>query len=423
MNLLRDGLSLIWRRIQGSLMPWLEEELGDLTEKHRLVVTVLEVIRIEDYISHDYQWYPGRPPSDRRALARSFVAKAALNSPTTVMLIDRVQSDPILRRICGWETRREIPDESTFSRAFAEFAKSRLPERVHAALVTRSADDPLVGHISRDSTEIEAREKPTRKVPIKDCPKQTAVVLPGEPILPGLEGEEVAPPSEQIVDVQTPAPEVVVDQPKRKRGRPRKVESVLKVASRLQQQGSMTLNEMLGDLPKVCDIGTKINSKGHKESWIGYKLHLDTADGGIPVSCILTSASLHDSQVAIPLASMTEQRVTHMYELMDSAYDAKEIKEFILEHGHVPIIDINTRNNTKLRDDLAAEAKARDTINMKFPEEIRYNERTTAERANGRLKDEFGGRVVRVRGAAKVMCHLMFGVLVLAADQMMKIVT
>jgi len=49
---------------------------------------------------------------------------------------------------------------------------------------------------------------------------------------------------------------------------------------------------------------------------------------------------------------------------------------------------------------------------------IRYNERTNAERGDARLKDEFGGRTLRVRGAAKVMAHLMFGILALAADQL-----
>ena len=36
------------------------------------------------------------------------------------------------------------------------------------------------------------------------------------------------------------------------------------------------------------------------------------------------------------------------------------------------------------------------------------------------MKDEFGGRWVRVRGAAKVMAHLMFGILALAADQILR---
>ena len=73
----------------------------------------------------------------------------------------------------------------------------------------------------------------------------------------------------------------------------------------------MMLTAMLDDLPRNCDVGTKRNSKGHQTSWIGYKLHIDSADGGIPVSCLLSSASMHDSQAAIPLAEITavKQRV------------------------------------------------------------------------------------------------------------------
>jgi hypothetical protein len=33
------------------------------------------------------------------------------------------------------------------------------------------------------------------------------------------------------------------------------------------------------------------------------------------------------------------------------------------------------------------------------------------EQGYTRLKDEFGGRQIRVRGANKIMAHLMFGVL------------
>jgi hypothetical protein len=43
------------------------------------------------------------------------------------------------------------------------------------------------------------------------------------------------------------------------------------------------------------------------------------------------------------------------------------------------------------------------------------------ERVNGRLKDEFGGREIRVRGAAKVMAHLMFGILALTVDQLLRL--
>src|ERR1700747_1993619 len=86
---------------------------------------------------------------------------------------------------------------------------------------------------------------------------------------------------------------------------------------RLERQTSMSLAAMLADLPKHCTVGTKRNAKGHTTSWIGYKLHLDVADGDIPISSLLTSASLHDSQAAIPLATITAGRVINLYDLMD----------------------------------------------------------------------------------------------------------
>ena len=75
--------------------------------------------------------------------------------------------------------------------------------------------------------------------------------------------------------------------------------------------------------------------------------------------------------------------------------------------GHVPIIDCNPRRDKALKEEIATEGKRQALIHMKSPEKVRYNERSTVERVNGRLKDEFGGCMVRVRGHAKVMCHLM----------------
>ena len=181
----------------------------------------------------------------------------------------------------------------------------------------------------------------------------------------------------------------------------------------------MSLAAMLDDLPKACDVGTKRNSKGHQTSWIGYKLHIDAADGGIPVSCLLSSASMHDSQAAIPLAEITYKRICNCYDLMDAAYDAPQIYTHSRGMGHVPIIDVNPRGNVERKQMLAAESKAWATIHLQPAEAVRYNERSTAERVNARLKDEFGGCFVRVRGHAKVMCHLMFGILALTADQFM----
>jgi transposase len=377
-------LSQYWLRIQSSLFPWLEEELGELTEKEQKLVTTLELIRIERFTAFSRS-LRGRPPKERAAVARAFVAKAVYNMPTTRALLDRLTCDKKLRRICGWEQKGDIPSESTFSRAFAEFSESQLPACVHQAMISENLSEDIVSHISRDSTEIEAREKP---------PKATKAEI---------ESNE--------------------KKPKRKQGRPKKGEEPVKVPTRLERQRTMTLEKMLADLPRQCDVGTKKNSKGHQETWIGFKFHVDAADGQIPISCILTSASTHDSQVALPLAAMTSQRVINLYDLMDAAYDAPIIREYSKSLGHVPIIDINPRRNAKLKEELRAEERRLELLHFERPEDRRYKERTNVERVYARLKDEFGGRMIRVRGYAKVMTHLMFGILALTADQLMRLVT
>ena len=140
-------------------------------------------------------------------------------------------------------------------------------------------------------------------------------------------------------------------------------------------------------------------------------------------STLLTSASLHDSQAAIPLATLSAERTTNLYDLMDAAYDAEPIRQHSRSLGHVPLIDTNPRRDKTLAEELRTEARRLQRIGFQLPEQVRYNERTAGERVNGRLKDEFGGRHVRVRGASKVMCHRMFGVLALTADQLVRLVT
>ena len=240
MNCLRGSFAPYWQSIQRALFPQLEPVLGPLTGKQQQLVQTLEVIRIEQWIPRCFR-VPGRPRKDRAALARAFVAKAVYDMPTTRVLLDRLVTDVALRRICGWERKSEVPSESVFSRAFAEFSDTQLPQRTHAALIRNTHHDRLVGHLFRDSTAIEAREKPAAK--------------------------EKTPPL-----------------PKRKRGRPNKGEERPKVLKRLDRQAAMTLPAMLDDLPTDCDVGMKKDSKGYKSTWVGYKLHLDVADGQIPIS-------------------------------------------------------------------------------------------------------------------------------------------
>lgn len=360
----RELIMQRWSVIQHELLPELRDEVGGLTPKLEKVVHVLDWVRIEEFVRTSWCG-EGRPPHERSWLANAFVAKAVLGLATTRCLIDRLTVDRALRRICGFPVCRKLPSESTFSRAFAEFAEARLAERAHEALVKEHLGEEIVGHISRDGTAIEARERPVTR-------------------------ESAAPA------------------PARKRGRPRRGESrPAAKESPISRQRRQTLAQMIEEIPTACDRGTKCNAQGYKVSWNGYKLHLDTADCGVPISALLSSASMHDSLAAIPLSLMSAARVTSLYDLMDAAYCCGELREHSRELGHVPLIDHNPRRGEK--------------IEFSPAEAVRYNERTVAERSNARLKDEFGGNHVMVRGATKVMSHLMFGVLALSADQLMRL--
>ena len=127
----------------------------------------------------------------------------------------------------------------------------------------------------------------------------------------------------------------------------------------------------------------------------------------MPISALVTSASLHDSQVAIPLIKLTSDKVAYLYDLMDAAYDAARINEASRQFNHVPIIDKN--------------ARGKEVVPMAPHEAERYKGRSVAERANSRLKEDFGADNVMVRGATKVTMHLMFGIITLFADQLIRL--
>ncbi len=371
-------LSQIWNNIQYRLFPFLEEENGPLSPQHKKLISILELIKIESYLPN-LRGYVGRPRKHRAALARSFIAKITLKLPFTNQLRDYLLSDKQLRRICGWDSVKQIPNESTFSRAFEEFSESSLPEVVHRELIKKAYEGSYIGHLTRDSVPVEAREKVTKK-PKK--PKK-------EP---------------------------------RKSGRPKKGDiREPKELRRVEKQfsGTMTLEQMLRDLPKQCDIGTKKSPKGFALTWKGYKLHTAVDDHCIPVAAILSSASMHDSQAAIPLGIKADGVVKNFYDLMDAAYDTEEIHLHSKSLGHVPII--GRRGMRTKSEAVEAEEKARTVLRWEPAEDIRYKKRAPAERFNALLKENYMGTSVRYREHSKVTCHVMLSVLVLAADLLLRI--
>jgi hypothetical protein len=365
----RNILAQYWNEFQVPLFSYLSQVIEEpITPKIAQLVSVWDVVAVEQFVLNPFgPWSVGRPVHDRRCLARAFVAKAVYDLTTTEALIELLKTNKAVRRLCGFESVRGIPSSATFSRVFAEFTKACLGDKVHAALVEKYVGEQTVMHESVDSTEVPARERAAAKK------------------------EKVA-------------------KEKRKRGRPKKGEPVLpKETKRLDIQLKQTVDEALGGLSKVCDWGTKKDTGGHKHTWKGYKAHIAWADDNIPLGMVTTSASVHDSQVAIPLIRLVANRVASCYVLGDSAYDAPQIRKAIEALGQKAIIDPNPRGTG------VPEEKLFDPATRS-----RYNERTTAERGNSRLKDSFGFRHVRVRGNPKVHLHLMFGLVALFADQLLK---
>jgi len=323
--------------------------------------TFLHMLRcIEKYIPVLYRPYAGtgRMPYQYLPYLRSQFAKNYFQIETTTKLIERLKADPNLRLICGFE---KVPGRSSFSRAFEYLSSIVKLDDIIGEFAKEEFKDKVVYHNNRDSTAINAREKVIRKKKEKSKKQH------------------------------------------KKRGRPPKTEAKReKEPTEMEKQVAASAEESLDALDKKCAYGCKKNSQGNVSFWKGYKLHLDISDCGFPITACVTGANVHDSMLAIPMEKITEQRVTFCYSLMDSAYDAKTIKDFILSRERIPIIDPNKRKN-------------KDCMPLDPAKQERYKIRSTVERGNSHLKDNLIPKAIYVKGYSKVAFVLFSAVLCLAA--------
>ena len=354
-------------------------ELG-LTPLHQRIVHTLDWLDIDSLLGYAGARV-GAPERSRFALAQAFVAKAVLGFEQTTQLRSRLAVDSVLRRLLGFESNRRLPSEATFSRAFAEFARIGLAARAHEALIRKHLGESVIGHIARDSTAIPARERAQYSA------------------------AETAAFNAAKADKADKNPK----EPKR-RGRPAAASAKAQAAprSRIPAQLLQTPEQALAELPRLCNKGKKRNAQGNFNAWVGYKLHLDVACCGVPISVALTSASVYDNQVSVPLARLSASRVTSLYTLMDAAYDSEALRQLERDLGHVPIVAINSRGRENPPTLDAAEKK-------------RFGERTVVERINSRLKDSFGCASMWLKGHTKVLCHLTFAVLAVSVDALMRL--
>jgi len=382
---LSTNLSKMWTKIlnlENCLFPEIKEQLGTLSTKEEKLIKILDFAQIEKNVT---VVTITNTPKDRVEIARAMIVKSVYNMQTTRDLIDRLHSDRVLRVLCGWRYKTDIPSEAKFSRVFKELSDLKIAEKTHEQFVKEYFSDTIFMYNASDATKIPLREKPVK-----------------------IEKEKKL---------------------KNKIGRPRKGEKREPIKPKiLEQQKEMeTTKEMLSLVSTACGVGVKQNSKGNREVWIGGKLHISAVDGDIPIVAFYSGANVHDSSVALPLINETSKRVIYLHDLQDAGYDSNIIREFSKKLNHKPIIDINPKNSKELKQKIQLikdEKEKFEFFNLPQSSDIHhYNQRSMVERVNKSLKDDFGCNTIYYQGATKVASVLAFGILSICIHQSLKLIT
>lgn len=298
-----ERFRILWRELEQGVFPWVEDNFGELDEKHRLFMAVCEAVVDVDAFRYAEWKGNGRPLASRLNIFKAFILKAVLDVKNTKELVRMLRAEPLSRRLCGWSCPGLVSSESSFSRAFDEFSRIGFTDRWFADLVVRYHGDIAVETISYDSAPVEVRARAA------NARKRLERLDPDQP----------RPPA------------------------------------RLAVQPLRDAEANMADLPVECEWGCKRDSHGKKRQWKGGKLHVAVTRDGFPVAVKYTSASLHDSQAMIPLAQQAAARVPHHFDLADAAYDAEPIRALCAELGTVAVVDANPRRGGDGKNRSAAE--------------------------------------------------------------------
>lgn len=285
----------------------------------------------------------GRTGYDLMAILGIMLLKLFYRQPTMKETLLLLQENGNLKDILGICS---VPSPSSVSRLSRRVEKIVKPSELHERVIDLYSQEVkrVIGHLSIDSTTIEAREKPYRN-------KDRAP-------------EEHAEP--------------------RKRGRKRKGsqeeqeyrEKQAKEAAAKRAYLAEPAEKSISELEIRCSLTAKQNSKGKKQWFIGYKAHLAVDDFGVPISYAVTGACVHDSKVAVPLLKIAHERSDFFYILLDKGYISQTINAYAESIERVVIVDKRSSKGEKASPLEPATA-------------LRYQARTTVERTNSELKDGF----------------------------------
>jgi len=341
----------------------------------------------------------GAKPINREAVLRALLSAPLEGISTFTRLHKRLNSDLRFRYQCGFRLDEPAPSIATLSRVFAAITKQGLAKALFIDLVSQCRETGVIdgSHLAIDSTAISAYEK---------------------------------------------------KQPK----------------SRSQETGN-------------ANWGAKYDTFGNKLTWFGYKIHLavDTKSE-LPVSLEVTPAHVYDGEMAIPLMKDIVENLDWKFKfvMMDAGYDQMKNYEAARRYGAQAIIALNRRGekeppagmtsngtprcsmgfemaywgadgdrlkfrcphvlgkvNCPLGTAACSDSNYGMVIKINIKDDLRryssphrnsqgwselYNERTSVERCNSRLKENLSANDLHVGGISKVTTHVYFNAIVLLAS-------
>lgn len=251
----------------------------------------------------------------------------------------------------------QVPSEASMSRLTRKIENIVSINTLHERLigVYTQEMDRIIGHLSIDSTTIEAREKPFRK----PKPAQTEPTPPQKRGRKAKGSQEEQEYRERIAKEEEARVHYLAESPEKS----------------------------LSELEMRCSITAKQNSKGKKQWFIGYKAHIATDDFGVPICFVVTGACVHDSKVAVPLLKRANQKTEFFYILLDKGYISPAVNDYADMIERTVIIDRKGYKGVS-------------PIPLEPAYAQRYKARTTVERTNSELKDGFLPDKIYKRGSS-----------------------
>jgi len=372
------------------------EELQKLESKEKLPI-FFSSLDLRPYAKQLRSSSPqGADGHSREGILRALIAAPLEGIDTFTALHHRLDKDLRFRYQCGLSIDRPAPSISTLSRVFAALTKKKLAEKIFLDLVQLAQEEGIIdgSHQAIDSAAIDAYEK---------------------------------------------------KQPKK----------------RSEQTGN-------------ANWGAKYDSFGNKITWFGYKMHLsvDTASE-LPMAIKVTPAHVNDGEVAPELIEQVAERTKSKIEflIMDGGYDQLKNYESAKNIGAQAIIPLNLRNEKEPPEGISSNGTPRcsmgyemtywgadkDQLKFRCPhatgkvdcplgmaacsssnygmvvkvdikKDVRrysnphrdtkrwkelYNERTSVERCNSRMKSYLTANSLHVWGIEKVKTHIYLNAIVL----------